>query len=96
MNQELDFGITEGKNTNRKLQFKKFIEDEIVLVTNSKNNTLKKDIINTSSLQKIPIIEREMGSGTKKIIDDFLKSNNIKQLNTVVTLYSTEAIKNYL
>ncbi len=96
LNQELDFGITEGKNTNRKLQFKKFIEDEIVLVTNSKNNTFKKDIINTRALQEIPIIEREVGSGTKKVIDDFLKSNNIKQLNNVVTLNSTEAIKNYL
>ena len=96
LNQELDFGITEGKNTNRKLQFKKFIKGEIVLVTNSKNNTFKKGIIDSNTLQKIPIIEREMGSGTREIIYAFLNTNKIKKLNNVVTLNSTEAIKNYL
>jgi DNA-binding transcriptional LysR family regulator len=96
LNEEIDFGITEGRNTNRKLQFKKFIKDEIVLVTNAKNPAFKKGIIDIDTLQKIPVVAREMGSGTKEIIDEFLLSNNIKQLNNVVTLNSTEAIKNYL
>ncbi|WP_339916877.1 LysR family transcriptional regulator [Yeosuana marina] len=96
LNQQLDFGIIEGRNTNRKLQFKKFIKDEIVLVTNAKNEAFKKGIINIKTLHEIPIIEREIGSGTREIIHDFLSANNIKKLNTVVTLNSTEAIKNYL
>lgn len=96
LNQELDFGISEGKNTNRKLQFKKFIKDEIVLVTNAKNDTFKKGIINTNTLQEIPMIEREIGSGTREIIYGSLKANKIKKLNSVVILNSTEAIKNYL
>jgi len=96
LNQELNFGIIEGKNTNRKLQFNKFIKDEIVLVTNIKNNALKKSVISTKTLQEIPIIEREMGSGTKEIVYDFLNTHKIKKLNTIVTLNSTEAIKNYL
>lgn len=96
LNEEIDFGITEGRNTHRKLQFKKFIKDEIVLVTNAKNPAFKKGIIDIDTLQKIPVVAREMGSGTKEIIDEFLLSNNIKQLNNVVTLNSTEAIKNYL
>jgi DNA-binding transcriptional LysR family regulator len=96
LNEEIDFGITEGRNTNRKLQFKKFIKDEIVLVTNAKNPAFKKGVIDIDTLQKIPVVAREMGSGTKEIIDEFLLINNIKQLNNVVTLNSTEAIKNYL
>ncbi|AIM60295.1 LysR family transcriptional regulator [Cellulophaga lytica] len=96
LNQQIDFGITEGKNTNPKLHFTKFIKDEIVLVTNSKNSNHKKGIINLDELKSLPIIEREIGSGTKKIIQQFLQQNNIKKLNTVVTLNSTEAIKNYL
>ncbi|MBU2996216.1 LysR family transcriptional regulator [Cellulophaga baltica] len=96
LNQQLDFGITEGKNTNRKLQFTKFIKDEIVLVTNTNNNTLKKETINTKILQEIPLVEREMGSGTREIIYDVFKTQNIKKLNTTITLNSTEAIKNYL
>ncbi len=96
LNQQLDFGIIEGKNTNRKLQFNKFIKDEIVLVTNSNNNTLKKETISLKTLQEIPIVDREMGSGTREIIYDVLSYQNIKKLNTTVTLNSTEAIKNYL
>ncbi len=96
LNQQLDFGIIEGRNTNRKLQFKKFIKDEIVLVTNAKNDAFKKGVITIKTLCEIPIIEREIGSGTREIIHDFLSANNIKKLNTVVTLNSTEAIKNYL
>mgnify|MGYP002528855590 CR=1 FL=1 len=96
LNQELNFGITEGKNTNRKLQFNKFIKDEIVLVTNTENNTFKKGSIDVKVLQEILIIEREMGSGTKEIVYAFLNKHKIKKLNTVVTLNSTEAIKNYL
>ena len=96
LSQQLDFGITEGENTNRKLQFKKFIKDEIVLVTNVKNNAFKKGVIDLKTLQEIPIIEREMGSGTREIIYNFLSGHNIKKLNSVVTLNSTEAIKNYL
>ncbi|MRX65501.1 LysR substrate-binding domain-containing protein [Maribacter luteus] len=96
LNQELNFGITEGKNTNPKLHFKKFVKDEIVLVTNAKNITGKKDTIDINVLKQVPIIEREMGSGTKEILHEYLKKHNIGKLNTVVTLNSTEAIKNYL
>jgi hypothetical protein len=39
---------------------------------------------------------REMGSGTKEIVFQYLNNLTIKKLNTVVTLNSTEAIKNYL
>ncbi|MDO6516222.1 LysR family transcriptional regulator [Zobellia uliginosa] len=96
LNQQLDFGITEGNNTNRKLHYKKFIKDEIVLVTNAKNNGIKQSAISLDTLEQLPIIEREMGSGTREIIYEALKSVYIKKLNNVVTLNSTEAIKNYL
>ena len=96
LNQKLDFGIIEGKNTNRKLQYKKFIKDEIVLVTNSKNKTIKKDLITLQNLTKLPLITREIGSGTRDIITDALQEKGINKLNPVITLNSTEAIKNYL
>lgn len=96
LSQKLNFGITEGKNTNRKLHFKKFVKDEIVLVTNAKNKIFKKDVIDKKFLEKIPMIEREIGSGTKEIIYEAIKKNKINKLNIVLTLNSTEAIKNYL
>nr|WP_299034027.1 LysR family transcriptional regulator [uncultured Tenacibaculum sp.] len=96
LNEEIDFGITEGNFSNPKLYFERFIKDEIVLVTNINNSSFKKGIIDIKTLQEIPIIEREKGSGTREIIDSFLVENKISKLNIVVTLNSTEAIKNYL
>lgn len=96
LNQQLNYGITEGRNTNKKLKFKEFIKDEIVLVTNAKNTFLKEDVVDKKMLEQIPVIERELGSGTRKIIDSSLRAYGIKKLNTVVTLNSVEAIKNYL
>lgn len=96
LNEDTDFGITEGSTANPKLQFEKFIKDEIVLVTNANNNSYPKGIIDVETLKNIPIVEREKGSGTKVIIDSYLLNHQIKKLNAVVFFNSTEAIKNYL
>lgn len=42
------------------------------------------------------MVERELGSGTKDVIYNILKKNNIPKLNISLHLNSTEAIKNYL
>lgn len=96
LTQQIDFGITEGKNTNKKLQFKELMKDQIVLVTKASNNAFKNGITDLNTLSTIPMIEREQGSGTRDIIYNHLKKQNIKELNVVVKLNSTEAIKNYL
>lgn len=96
LNEELDFGITEGSNSNPKLTFKKFIKDEIVLVTNSSNNQLKKGSISLDNLQSLQLISREIGSGTREIIDSFLVKHGYKKVNRMLTFTSTESIKNYL
>ena len=96
LEQKLDFGIIEGRNTNLKLQYKKFIRDEIVLITNAKNNSLKRDNITVQNLSEIPMIVRELGSGTREIITEALHKKGITKLNSLVILNSTEAIKNYL
>lgn len=96
LNEHLNFGITEGKNTNKQLHFKKFIKDEIVLVTNVRNVSIKNNTVDKLDLQQLPLLERELGSGTRDIIYDILKENHITNLNTILHLNSTEAIKNYL
>ncbi|WP_103866366.1 LysR substrate-binding domain-containing protein [Aquimarina sp. I32.4] len=96
INQQIDFGIIEGQRTNYQLQFKKFIKDEIVLVTNARNTDFKNGIISKDDLTKIPLIERELGSGTRQVIYNKLQELNINKLNIQVILNSTEAIKNYL
>ncbi|GAA4842307.1 LysR family transcriptional regulator [Algivirga pacifica] len=93
---DIDLAITEGSSSNPKLNFKKFIKDEIVLVTNAHNNSFKNEVIDLEKLQEIPIISREQGSGTKEIIDAFLSEYGISKLNVLISFNSTEAIKNYL
>ncbi len=96
LNEHLNFGITEGKHTNKQLHFKKFIKDEIVLVTNVRNVSLKNNTIDKLVLKQLPLLERELGSGTRDVIYEILKENDITNLNTILHLNSTEAIKNYL
>jgi len=96
LDQSLDFGITEGKNTNPQLQFREFVKDEIVLVTNANNKQFPSDVITKNTLSNIPFVMREFGSGTRDIIQSVLKKHQIMSLQTVVTLNSTEAIKHYL
>lgn len=95
LNQTLEFGIVEGKSSNQLLQYSKFIKDEIVLVT-SINNVNSKNSISKKELEKIPYISREIGSGTREVIEETLKRNNITTLNRVITLNNTEAIEQYL
>lgn len=96
LNQTIDFGITEGKDTHPQLQFNKFVKDEIVLVTNANNKRFKNDVVDKKVLQEMPFIMREIGSGTRDIIQSVLKQYQVPSLNAVVTLSSTEAIKHYL
>lgn len=96
LNEKLNFGITEGTHTNQQLQFKKFIKDEIVLVTNVRNSAIKNNTLPKSAIANLAIVEREIGSGTRDVIHAALKEHHIGQLNIILNLISTEAIKNYL
>lgn len=95
LDKQLDFGIVEGKSSNQLLNYTKFIKDEIVLVT-SANNPSTKTSITKKQLSQVPFASRELGSGTRDIIESVLKRNHIQKLNKVITLNSTEAIEQYL
>ncbi|MFC7392312.1 selenium metabolism-associated LysR family transcriptional regulator [Scopulibacillus cellulosilyticus] len=76
-----------------------FLEDELVVITpyewshsilNDKNY-----FISQKELFSAPIILRESGSGTRRVIEEQLKRNNLDpdQLNIVLELENTESIK---
>lgn len=95
LDQKLEYGIVEGKSSNQLLKYTKFIKDEIVLVTSATNQN-SKNSVTIKELSQIPFISREIGSGTRDIIEDILKKNKVQKLNHVITLNSTEAIEQYL
>lgn len=91
----LDFGIVEGENHNKRLHYERFVKDELVLVTAATRNGVP-DTIELSHLEKLTFVERERGSGTREVIGNALKKSNVKPLNIIADLGSTESIKSYL
>lgn len=95
LNKELDVAIVEGRTSDQLLTYIPFIKDELVLVSNAENPNLK-NVITKEELETIPFVSREVGSGTRDIIESVLKNHNISSLNHVITLNSTEAIEQYV
>lgn len=94
-NNALSFALIEGSNHNPLLQYEKFLDDELVLVSNAKNSVTS---IKLQDLPKLPLVLREEGSGTRNILEKQLKTAGINknQLQIEMVLGSTESIKSYL
>jgi DNA-binding transcriptional LysR family regulator len=95
---EIDLGLVEGRVKNHDLKYEIFLQDELTLVTSSKNKSSTANEITIEQLKKLPLVLRERGSGTLEVFEYELKKHKIKlnDLNIVMYLGSTEAIKNYI
>jgi DNA-binding transcriptional LysR family regulator len=98
INKEIVIGLTEGTTNHPQLHHETFIHDEIVLVTNAANAIIHKDEITVKELQKIPLILREKGSGTREVIEKNMRNAGLetRNLNVEMVLGSSESIKSYL
>lgn len=94
----LDLGIVEGNSKNGQMKYIPFLKDEIVAVVHSSQALFEKDEISLDELKSIPLVLREIGSGSLEVIMDNLKQKDIKlkDLNVVMHLGSTESIKTFL
>ncbi len=74
---------------------KPFIDDEIVVIIHPEHKWAMRDLIEVEDFLKEPFIAREPGSGLREVYKNFLSSRNIglKNLNVVMTLGSSEALK---
>ncbi len=95
---EIDLGIVEGKIKSRDIKYQLFMKDELVATTSNKNKLNLPDEITFDKLNELPLVLRERGSGTLEVFEYALKNKKIKlsELNIVMYLGSTEAIKCYL
>ena len=75
----------------------RFIEDEIVVIAAANHDwALRRTTkIDAAQLAEIPLIRRERGSRTRRVVEDALKKSRLKlrDLRVVMELDSTEAIK---
>ena len=90
---ELDIGLVEGTVKHPDLIALPAINDFLVLVCSNSHPFAKKDIIHIKELKNLPFIMREQGSGTRKLFEEYMKSQNVP-LQIEAESHSTEAIKN--
>ena len=72
-----------------------FLDDELVIIINPHHKWANRETINFNDLLTESFVTREKGSGTGEVFKNFLSTRNIsiKNLNTIMTLGSSEAIK---
>lgn len=94
----IDLGLVEGNERRHDLKYSTLAKDELVLVTNTKGIFSSKDEVSLEELAILPLVLREIGSGTLSVVEKTLLSYNIKlqQLNLLIQLGSTESIKLFL
>ena len=97
LNNTIDIGIAEGKTSNADIRYSPFINDELLVFTSTQNTRIPKSVSNEEFLN-LPLVLRERGSGTLDIIEKNLQKYKIspKQLNVLMFLGSTEAIKSFV
>ena len=98
LSHEIDLGITEGLGKLNTIVYKPFITDEVIAVCSLKNKLYKKSSLQVKDIVSIPIALRERGSGTLAALQKALENKNIKiaDLNVVIRLAGTEALKNFI
>ena len=94
---EIDIGIVEGKPSNADIRYSSFLNDELLVFTSAQNTIFPNPVSNDEFL-KLPLVLRERGSGTLEIIEKNLLQSKVspKQLNVLLFLGSTEAIKSFI
>lgn len=94
----IDLGMIEGSPHRGGLKYIPFLKDELVTVCSTKFHKAHKNTINLNEFLKKPLVIREQGSGTRKIIKEALEEKNLKEedLDIIMTLDSTESIKRYI
>lgn len=96
LNHELLFGIVGATMEPKKLRHQPLIADDLVLAASER--VIHKNTLSIEELAQVPFLIREAGSGTKKVMEQFLRQQDIHidQLKIVAAFGSTAAIKQAL
>jgi len=93
LNHEILLGTVGAKTVNGKLDYTPFVEDELVLAGSPQ--LIGRRSVSLKLLGSIPFLLREEGSGTRKVMEEYLaeKGFGVKDLNVVAVLGSTGAVR---
>jgi DNA-binding transcriptional LysR family regulator len=93
--QHIALGLIEGPARSRDVKTEPFLVDELVLVVPAAHDWAERASIFCSELSTTPLLMRERGSGTRRVVELALQEHHLKpaSLKVVMELDSTEAIK---
>ncbi|MBW2344117.1 MAG: LysR family transcriptional regulator [Deltaproteobacteria bacterium] len=92
----LDLGVIGSRSTHRSLIQHELWKDELVLAVPVQHRLARKKVVSLEELIEEPFILREVGSGTLRIMEDYLqgsRSRGSSSLNVVSRLGTSTAVK---
>lgn len=88
---EVDFSLVSVLPENLQVENIELMENKLFLVGN-KEQKFKRQLYDNSILEEVPLIYREAGSGTRHVMERFIKQNNLP-VKKKMELTSNEAVK---
>ncbi len=94
----IDLGMIEGSKRKQQFKYTPFMDDELVAIVRADSPLAEKDEISLDELQQMPMVLRELGSGTLDVFENAIKSHGIglSDLNIEMNFGTTEGIKHFV
>lgn len=91
---QIGIGLIEAPAFRPDLKIEVFGEDELTLIVRPDHRWAEKTELRAAELVQEPILLREVGSGMRKFVEDYLEKNGVlrQQLRTLIDMNSTEGI----
>jgi DNA-binding transcriptional LysR family regulator len=86
-------GVVEHEVQNPSLTKRSIEKDELILFVAPDHRWADGKLVTKEELMEEPFITRELGSGTREVIEETLKKAGVTQLNVVLELGNSSAIK---
>ncbi len=90
LSKSFNIGLVEVEIKSNKINFKPLFEDKIILVASSENPI--PSTIKPQDLRNYKIIFREVGSGTRNVVEEELKKFKIDEIEPVIEVSSSTAM----
>lgn len=86
-------GVVEHKVNNPSLNRQAIEKDELILFVGPEHRWANSRTVTREELMREPFITRELGSGTREVVEEELRQAGVDQLNVVLELGNSSAIK---
>ena len=89
---EVDFSLVSDQLESTQFDFIDILKNELVLVGNPETAAMNPSFDYSTFKNELPLLFRESGSGTRKIMENYLKKQGVNSLKRI-ELMSNEAVK---